>query len=63
MSNDLANYITMAFDPAVSNLVLYQRQFNPDFVEGLIDLEEELDEVLEENGMDILELMEAMAVR
>ncbi len=64
VSTELANYITLVFDPAATNLLQFHKDNNNAEVVALYEkLEEELDAKLEDMDTDLLGLMEKIAVK
>ncbi len=59
----MANYLTMSFDPALPNLLQYHKTTKPDFLNTLDALETELEGLLQDNDVDVIGLMELIAVR
>ncbi len=64
VSIELANYMTMLFDPAAPNLLQFHKDNNNAEVVALYEkLEEELDAKLQDMDTDLLGLMEKIAVK
>jgi hypothetical protein len=63
ISNNLANYMTMALDPNVGHLVRYMTREVPDYPRLLEQLQEELDTKLSTSNMTILELFHKVAIK
>jgi hypothetical protein len=63
ISNDVANYITMALDPNVGILVRYLSKNVPDYAASLDRLEVELDQKLHDSNITLLELFHRVAIR
>jgi hypothetical protein len=63
ISNNLANYMTMALDPNVGHLVRYMTRQVPDYPSLLQQLELQLEGKLQSSNISILELFHKVAVR
>jgi len=63
VSEDLANYMSMAVDPSAGNIVDLMSQQIPNYREGIDKLENELQEKLKAKNVTILELFHRIAIR
>ena len=63
ISNNLANYMTMALDPNVGNIVEFMGQEIPSYTLLLQQLQVELDIKLISSGLTLPELFHKVAVR
>ncbi len=62
ISTDMANYLTMVFDPAAPNLVSYLRIRQPEVVQILQELDLELEGIMVNKSMNFIALLESIAV-
>ncbi len=63
ISNNLANYMTMALDPNVGHLVKYMNREVPAYGQLLDQLQQELDVKLIHSKMSVLDLFHKVAIR
>ena len=63
ISNEMANYMTMVFDPMAPSVLAAKTELEPGYADRLDDLSTELDRILSTKNMTFLELMNAVAVR
>ena len=63
ISNEMANYMTMVFDPMAPSVLAAKTEQEPGYADRLDDLSTELDRILSSRNMTFLELMNAVAVR
>ena len=63
ISNEMANYMTMVFDPMAPGVLAAKAEQDPSYADRLDDLSTELDRILSSKNMTFLELMNAVAVR
>ena len=63
VSEDLANYMSMALDPSAGNTADLMSQQIPNYREGIENLERELQEKLTAKNVTILELFHKIAIR
>jgi hypothetical protein len=63
ISNNLANYMTMALDPNVDNLVKYMTREIPAYSKLLEQLQLELEIKLLQSKLTVLELFHKVAIR
>lgn len=63
MSNNLANYMTMALDPNVAHLVKFMNKNVPAYAQLLDQLQEELDIKLIKSKLSIVDLFHKVAIK
>ena len=63
ISNEMANYLTMVFDPMAPSIRAAKTEKNSSYADRLANLSAELDRLLSSKNMTFLELMNAVAVR
>ena len=63
ISNEMANYLTMVFDPMAPSIRAAKTEQNSSYAGRLANLSAELDRLLSSKNMTFLELMNAVAVR
>ncbi len=63
VSKDLANYLTLTFDPAATNMMKFHEETDPAFITYVEGLATELDAKLAEKDMNVIQLMEEIAVK
>ncbi len=63
ISNQLANYMTMALDPNVGHIVKFMEKNIPKYRERLAKLEDELQKQLKSTNSTLVELFHKVAVR
>ena len=63
ISNDMANYMTMVFDPSASLLHWGLKQADPQHKSKMVNLAAELDVILEKHNFTFVDLLDAVAVR
>jgi hypothetical protein len=63
ISNNLANYMTMAIDPNVGHIVRFMEKEIPTYRKTLADLQEELKKKLNSTGLSLPELFHKVAIR
>ena len=63
ISNDLANYLTMALDPNAGNIFELMKSQIPKYEERIMELEDELDMILSGQNISIVELFHKVAIK
>jgi uncharacterized protein YpbB len=63
ISNDLANYMTMAIDPNVGHIVKFMETELPTYNQLLKDLQKELEEKLKALNISLPELFHRIAIQ
>ena len=63
ISNEMANYMTMVFDPMAPSVLAAKTEQDSSYADRLDVLSTELDRILSLRNMTFLELMNAVAVR
>ena len=63
ISNEMANYMTMVFDPSAPLIHYGLSQFDPHHRSKMKDLAQQLDAILENNNFTFVDLLDAVAVR
>ena len=63
ISNEMANFLTMALDPHAGNIFQLMNHQIPNYQEKILDLEDELDEILQTRNISILQLFQRVAIR
>ncbi len=63
ISNDLANYMTMAIDPNVGHIVKFMEGEIPTYAQRLLNLQKELEFKLASSRLTLPELFHKVAIR
>ena len=63
ISNELANYITMALDSSSASIYEIMSEIHSDYCDEMDALAHELSQILEDLNMSLLDLFKALAVR
>ncbi len=63
ISNEMANYLTMALDPNAANIYELMSKQIPNYREKIMNLEDELDEILISKNISIVNLFHKIAIR
>jgi hypothetical protein len=63
ISNDLANYMTMAIDPNVGHIVKFMEEEIPTYAQKLLNLQKELELKLASSRLTLPELFHKVAIR